>query len=267
MTPQHVMFPAETFLSQTEFDLFCSARQSLLDARFAYEQSLPAAARPGTCAPCLQTASFAPANLAENTSAPEKNAPDTNAPDWREGQLCDCPHRLGQRARAVLHFLQSRAGLGPTTRLLLFGPAGPLHARLAEGLHTVTHQPRLLPAPLRLDTASAAFTVVLSWDYLHRVPPLAEALAEIRRSLAPGGRFVFTVPFHYRAAGTRSRLAHVPRRAGRLPPEFRGEVHEIGWDILPMLDAAGFARSEAHGYWSDELGYLGAHNMLFSASA
>jgi len=118
----------------------------------------------------------------------------------------------------------------------------------------------------RLEAPDSGFTLAVSWDYLHHVPPLQAALGEIRRTLAPGGRFVFTLPFHYRASHTVSHLGHIPRRGGRLPAEFRGEIHDIGWDILAMLAAAGFTDSRAHHYWSDELGYLGAFNLVFSAS-
>lgn len=255
----HVCFPGEDFVSKAEFDRFMDAGQSRLDGRFAYEQTLVTAqavlVRPGSCACCLRTASYT-----------------TRSGNLRDGQVCDCPRRLGQRARAMLHFLEAEAGLDAWSRLLILGPVSPLDAVLAAGRATPLHVPRLFsagesPAGYRLDAADASCTLALSWDYLPRIPPLDAALAEVRRVLAGGGRFVFTLPFHWRAPHGVSRLTHIPRRGGRLPAEFAGEIHEIGWDILDRLRAAGFADARAHHYWSDELGYLGAANFLFAASA
>jgi SAM-dependent methyltransferase len=258
----HVGFPGETFISQAEFESFCSAQQSRLDSRFAYEQTLASAGsgliRTGSCAPCLRVARY-------STAA-------GTATDWRDGQVCDCDDRLGNRARAMLHFLEASASLDPWSRVALLGPMSPLDTRLARGRPAPIRLPRLewdsahdAIAGYRLPAADGDFSLAVSWDYLHHVPPLQTALAEICRVLQLGGRFVFSLPFHYRASHTISRLGHIPRRAGRLPAEFRGEIHEIGWDILAMLRQAGFSGSRAHHHWSDELGYLGAFNLLFSA--
>lgn len=256
-TALHVAFPGTSFLSQAEFDRHCAEQQSVLDARFAYEQQQASHDRGGTCAPCLRATRFA------TLPSPGPDA----APDWREGQTCGCPHRLGQRARAMLHHLGVCGALAPWGRVVTLGPSCPIAAHLAAACASTTHRPRLLPGRrVRMDAPDSTFTLAVAWDYLHRVPPLADALAAIAACLAPGGRFVFSIPFHYRAARTVSRLGHVPRRAGHLPADFRGEVHEIGWDILDRLADAGFRHSAAIGYWSDELGYLGSHNMLFSAA-
>lgn len=256
----HVGFPSESFISQAEFESFCQHKQSRLDERFGYERHLAAGSdvvqRRGSCAPCLRVTRYA------TDCQPE--------PNWRDGQICDCDDRLGNRARAMLHFLEAEAGLDRWSRLLLLGPPSPLEARLGRGGRTLVRLPALEwqsqdGAGYRLTAADGSFTLAMSWDYLHHVPPLQVMLAEVCRTLVPGGRFVFTLPFHYRASHTVSRLGHIPRRAGRLPAEFRGEIHEIGWDILDMLREAGFTASHARHYWSDELGYLGAFNLLFSA--
>jgi SAM-dependent methyltransferase len=261
----HVGFPGVDFISQTEFDAFCGGQQSQLDARFAYEQRLTAPGIPlcrdGSCAPCLRAAQFATGG---DVPAAGGGAPA----DWRDGQVCDCDDRLGNRARAMLHFMEASGALDGWSRVLLLGPRSPLDARLGRGRPAPVRLQRLLQddGGYRLEAPDGGFTLAVSWDYLHHVPPLQAALGEIRRTLAPGGRFVFTLPFHYRASHTVSHLGHIPRRGGRLPAEFRGEIHDIGWDILAMLTAAGFTDSRAHHYWSDELGYLGAFNLLFSAS-
>ncbi len=261
----HAGFPGENMLSQAEFEQFCQQNQELLKRRFLHEQRLvpevgsdgPAVIlREGTCAPCLRVANYTTA------------APAGGEPNWREAQQCDCTDRLGNRARAALHFLESVVGLADWSRVLLFGPPDVLDRRLAHGRPGFARQARLVAngSSFRLDSASAAFHAVVCWDQLHKVPPLAVALNEIRRVLAPGGSFVFTIPFRYRSAKTLSYLDRVRLADGSLPAEAEAEVHEIGWDILEMLRHAGFSRSLAHHYWSEELGYLGPFNMLFSAS-
>jgi SAM-dependent methyltransferase len=168
----------------------------------------------------------------------------------------------------MLHLLESEAGLDAWSRILLLGPRSPIDARLARGRPSPVRQARLSARPdgLALDSPDRAFTHVIAWDYLQRVPPLGLLLQEVGRVLAPGGVFVFTLPFHYHAVSTITRLGHVPRRAGMLPAEFGGDVHDVGWDILDRLHQVGFARARAHHYWSRELGYLGPNNFLFSAS-
>ncbi len=257
--PGCVRFPGVAFDGQAAFDAFCSESQALLDARFVYEQALAvcdgSVVREGSCASCVRVAHFL-----------------TQAGDWRDGQVCNCADRLGHRARAMLHFLQTCAGLDEQSALAFIGPPGPLEHRLAGQVSPPVILPRLLlsveaggDAVYRLDAPDGAFGIAICWDYLQRIPPLEEALLEIRRVLVSGGWFVFSLPFHYLAAETISRLGHVPRRAGRLPAEFRGEINEIGWDILDKLRAAGFSQAQVHHYWSDELGYLGAFNLLLSA--
>lgn len=269
MADAKLRFPGESFLSMAEFDAYCLENKDLLDARYAYEQRIggeAAVMRAGTCAACLCPSHF---------TTPAEQDPSGPPLDWRERQDCDCADRLGNRARAVLHFLDSTAGLAASSRVALFGPPSVLDRRLAEGRGDgFVRLPRLVRAGAsesnsggwRLDHRTGRFHVVVCWDHLQHVPPLDAALAEIHRLLAEGGQFIFTIPFRYRAPQTISRLVHLPRRAGLLPAEFRGEVHEIGWDILTRLREAGFNRAFAHHYWSDELGYLGAFNILFSAS-
>jgi SAM-dependent methyltransferase len=120
-------------------------------------------------------------------------------------------------------------------------------------------------AAFGLDAPDNSAHIVVSLDYVHRVPPLKSALAEIHRALVPGGHFVFTVPFRVNSEATSSFISHLPLVGGLLPAEFGAEVHEIGWDILESLRKAGFASATAHLYWSEELGYLGPFNFIFSA--
>ena len=244
--------------------------QPRMDARYLYERSLAVTGetilRDGTCAPCLR-----PARFTARTAGGEALADGRLVPNWREELTCDCEDRLNNRNRAMLHFLAAVAGLRTWSRVLLFGPPGPADRRIAAmagGIARSAPRPRRAAgdagAGHRLAAADAAFHLAVSSDYLHRVPPLEPALGELRRVLVPGGQLVFTVPFRALAARTVTRLDGLPRVAGRLPTEAGGEVHELGWDILDLLRAAGFTDARAHIYWSDELGYLGPFNMIVS---
>ena len=264
----HVRFPSVSFVSLAEFEEHCRDQQPRLQARLSYERSLASGEdsihRDGTCAPCLRTARFI-----SLTAGGEALADGRRLPNWREQLVCDCEDRLDSRSRALLHFLEAETGLRRWSRVLQFGPPGPAARRIAAAAGSVTGIARLgfARGGYRLEAADAAFHLVVSTDYLHRVPPLDPALAELRRVLVPGGRCVFTIPFRERSARTLSRLDGLPLLAGRLPTEAGGEVHDIGWDILGRLRAARFTDARAHCYWSDELGYLGAGGMIFSAAA
>ena len=262
----YVSFPSASFVSQAEFAEFRRATQDRLDARFVRETSLAARedvlSLPGTCALCLRITRFAC-----DTRAWERLPDGRRVPDWDESLVCDCADALGKRARAVVHFAQARAALRGWTRLLLFGPAHPSHRRLgALAAETVA-----CPAPqpdadgFRLPLAAAACHLAVAVECLHRVPPLDAALAEFRRVLAPGGSLLFTVPFRYNAARTVSR-PDLAQRDGRLPAMLREPAHEVGWDVLERLRAAGFVHAAVHCYWSAELGYLGPFSMIVHAA-
>jgi SAM-dependent methyltransferase len=264
----HARFPAVSFVSHAEFENHLRAAATELDALYRYERRLatrePVIHTSGTCAPCLRATHYTAA------TAGGEVLPDGRAvPNWRDQFICDCADRLNARCRATLHFLQSVVGVSPWTRLLLFGPERKLNARLRHLMPLTREVPRLTVAGgrYRLDAETASAHVVLALDALQAIPPLDAALAEFRRVLARGGQFVFTVPFHYRAAGTRSRLDHLPTNDGLLPAACHHDVHDFGWDVLRRLRDAGFRRPAAHAYRSEELGYIGPFSMIFSAEA
>ncbi|MBV9538985.1 MAG: methyltransferase domain-containing protein [Acidisphaera sp.] len=259
-------FPATSFASKLDFDRYLSAHRAILDQIYRHERTFataaPCSAFPGTCAPCFRAANF--------TGRPDLAAalPDGRCvPDWRESMVCNCRDRLNARQRATLHFLLSKTGITVWTRVLALGYATDLDRRITE------HAPRLArcshlvreDGAWQLRAATRSVDVALASDTLHMMPPLDPALAEIRRVLAPGGQFVFTVPFRLFAPATVSRVSELPRSNDDLPAIVGHEVHEIGWDILDRLRACGFRRAHGYTYRSEELGYFGIHNMIFAA--
>ena len=266
-TRLHARFPAVSFISQAEFNEYCRVAQPVLDTRYLHESSLTTrddtVLQLGTCAPCLRRAVFT-----SDTARWERMADGRRIPQWNDALACDCEDALTNRARALLHFVQSAAGLRDWSRLLLFGPAARVDRRLTALAGTTTRLARLLPGEssgsYRLDAETGSFHLAVAVDYLHRVPPLRAALAELRRVLTPGGSLVLTVPFRYRAARTMT-SARLPDVAGRLAVEYREAVHEIGWDVLDLLRSVGFRHAAVHSFWSNELGYLGSFNMILHA--
>ena len=66
--------------------------------------------------------------------------------------------------------------------------------------------------------------------------------------LRPGGSLVFTCPFDI-----------------DLSPEDQVVENIVGWSFFGVLRESGFRVVRAHLYWSEEQGYLGPFNLLFSA--
>ncbi len=260
--------PCHSFKNHDEFQQFCKNDKTLIDNRRIHEQSLATQADSiaidGTCGLCLRPARF----LAQTAYGEAVNG--GRLPDWREELSCDCEYRLASRERALLHFLRSHNAMTHWMRLLAFGDIGMLLPPLSAEVAEVVTVARLHAGPPgagpHLPVANAQCHMAVSLDTLHRVPPLQAAFAEIARAVVPGGRFVFTVPFQADIAKTTSSLAALQAKQDTLPVESPDPVHHIGWDVLDMLREAGFVDSTAFLYWSEELGYMGGRNFIFSAS-
>jgi SAM-dependent methyltransferase len=267
-------FPSTGLDSFEAFRRFRESRADYLDDCYRREQSLatvaPSVTVTGTCALCLQVTQFV-----SHTAGGERTVDGRAVPNWREQQSCGCDDRLNSRERAVLQYALAQYALpalgSPAWyRTALLGPAPGLFRRLTRLGAAPVLWPRLnaghAASAVALPAKDAGVSLVLCSDHLHCVPQLDAALAELARVLAPGGLLLFTVPFHANSRDTLSDLTRVPRRNGRMPTLMAEPVHQIGWNILDRLSAAGFEDCLAHCYWSEELGYLGPANMLFAAS-
>lgn len=260
-------FPARSFISKAEFDEHIRETRDQIDGRYQHELDLassePEVSWPGTCAPCLR-----PTVFTSRTAGGEVLPNGRVLPNWREELACDCEDTINASGRAMLHYAESVAGLVPMTRVLAFGPTTAVSRRIGT-LAKLVQRTRMLASggEHRIDLPDGCVQLVMCSDYLDQVPPLDAALAELRRVLARGGQLVFTVPFRADLAATISRTDHLPRLAGLLPAHYGASIHDLGWDVLARLRAAGFAAAAAHGYWSEELGYLGPFNMILTGTA
>jgi hypothetical protein len=248
-------FPYLRLGSQDEFKDYLRAGQTLLDRRYAYETERAKVVQPetltrsltapilvsaGTCALCLRPTEFT-------------TVVASGGVNWREQQICGCVHRLTCRFRALLHYIVTEIGPPPWTRLLLLGSAStiePWLQKLAMEIAVRARGGRLLQPP---QFEAQQYHLVVSCEHLGAEPELDGVLRALRAALLPGGQLVFTAPFDTTAATSR---ACQPEQPGVL-----------GWDIMERLRDAGFFDPAALLFWSEEFGYLGAYNMIFTAIA
>ncbi len=260
-----VGFPAVEFRSFTEFDQFYREQKPLIDLRWRYEQSLATTDKrlliDGTCGLCL-----VPVTFTSDTAGGEITA-GGRVPNWRENLVCACERRLINRERALLHYLVAGGALQPWMNMFACGDLGGLRPLLATMSARVIEleAAALAATPVaRIDVGAGGDRGhLLVWvESLERKMLSPHLLSAIAERLAPGGRFVFTAPFN--AGAPASAVPAGQDAAGAAAPV--GDPRFVGWDILPMLLAAGFDDAKASLYWSDELGYLGPLNFIFSAA-
>jgi SAM-dependent methyltransferase len=211
-------------------------------------------------------------------------------PNWRERLLC--PHcGLNNRMRAAIQLAHQCFDLDGGSRLYLTEATTPLYRWFAGHHPNVVGSERLGDrVPLgavneagvrnedvtRLTFGEGEVGLIASFDVFEHVPDYRRALEECHRVLRPGGGFLFTVPF--RRDSERNVVRAVLHPDGRiehlLPPQYHGDpldpegclaYYEFGWEILDQLREIGFARADAHLYWSPQLGYLGEEQIAFIA--
>ena len=244
-------FPFQSFSDAAAFHDFMTANRTLIDMRYAYESALAAHVQAqllistGSCGLCLRATEFA-------TFVPEKTEGGAvRAPNFREEQACGCADGLNARFRGLLQFIYGEIGVFPWMRVLVLGAAQCIEPRLRPLVASLCAQARSGQVGEACQVGNPPYHLIIASEYLHAVPLLGDTLAALHGALVPGGHLLFTAPFETAAAVSR---AHDD-----------GPV--LGWDILDLLAASGFAAAAAHLFWSEEFGYLGPFNMIFSAAA
>lgn len=284
--------PVSTFTSSAQYRSAQVFDAGVLAARAALERSLlPQGEQtfkvPGTCALCGAETEFQVSFM----FAPDREADGVRLPNWREH--LDCEHcKLVNRVRASLHFFQQRFRPRPTDSIYLTEAVTRTFNWLSDRFEHVTGSEYLGPdhAPgalvngvrnedlQRLSFPSGSFEYILSFDVLEHVPDADGAFRELYRCLKPGGSVLFTAPF---SVSAEENIVRAVMRSDStiehlLPPEYHGNpvdpdhgslaFRAFGWEMLDTLRCVGFERAEAHIYWSRLLGYLGPHQLVFTAT-
>ena len=235
-------FRMTRFHSRMEFEAYLTETEALRGNRWLYEQSLAtpndAVVLSGTCGLCLSSARFtAPTRGGETTGL-------GRVPNWREGLVCDCNQRLINRERALMHYLLDTSSLQPWMRVLGLGLLESLRPMLIQLSARLTYQPGPLDtiAIAKPHLGEQGYHLIVSVEQFGQ-PGMLSTLAS---RLVPGGQLVFTAPFDATGPEPTTKSA-------------------VGWSILDRLCECGFADAQACTYWSEEFGYLGPFNFIFSA--
>jgi len=222
---------------------------------------------------------------------PDERIGSTALPNWRERLVCpDC--QLNNRVRASIHFLETHLGMHPDSEAYMTEQTTPLFTFLDNKYPHITGSEYLgeqLPfgetndetgirneSITKLTFADEEFDFILSFDVFEHVPDYISAFSECLRCLKPDGVLLFTVPFV--CNNESSLLRAIINGDGELQhlfePEYHGDpvnqegclvFHHFGWEMLDKIRIAGFKAAKAHFFWSQELGYLGGDQILFTA--
>ena len=122
----------------------------------------------------------------------------------------------------------------------------------------------------RLSFADENFDLVISEDVFEHVADPERGFREILRVLKPGGRHIFTIPFHRTRTTTVVRAKPTPSGIVHLEPEeYHYDPHSPGpslvytdfsWDIVDRLTGLGF---EVDVVATHDPRHLGSHNEVF----
>lgn len=124
-----------------------------------------------------------------------------------------------------------------------------------------------------LSFADNALDLIISNDVFEHVPHPEKAFSECSRSLKPGGVMLATIPFGVNADKSTTRARLVGENLEHIQdPVYHGNplsddgslvFTDYGWDLLQLMESAGFFKVELNIYSSEELGHLGGGQIVF----
>jgi SAM-dependent methyltransferase len=212
-------------------------------------------------------------------------------PNWRERLVCQgCG--LNNRMRAALHVLVDSVRPDAAVRVLVAERNTPFFG------HLFRHYPRTTgfeylgrESPLGtcradgtrnedlrdLTFPDASFDVVLAFDVFEHIADVERAIIECRRVLSPGGCLFLSVPFLFSEPKNtiRARLRRDGSIEHLMEPEYHADslnsagclaFYHFGWEFLDQLCASGLRSVAARTYWSRRYGYLGAEQVVVTAT-
>ncbi|MDP9254134.1 MAG: class I SAM-dependent methyltransferase [Verrucomicrobiota bacterium] len=210
--------------------------------------------------------------------------------NWREHLLCPLCH-LNNRMRATIHLLAQTVAPTKQSHIYATEQSSPLFRHLQKRFPFAVGSEYLGDAvPLgqnnsagirnedltRLSFPGEIFDAILSFEVLEHIPDYRRAFAECVRTLKPGGKMLFCVPFDTSASCNRIR-ARV-RAEGTiehlLPPEYHYDpinsegclcFQHFGWEMMQQMKETGFSTVSALCYYSRDYGYLGGEQIQFFA--
>ena len=212
-------------------------------------------------------------------------------PNWRESLLCPSCH-LNNRMRAALHIFEQECQPNYNSKIYITEQITPLYNQFKKSFTHIYGSEYLGNSVAygtynnkgirnedltKLSFSKDEFDYILSFDTFEHIPNYKEALKECLRCLKPGGILYFSVPF-VKTAEKNIVRAYVSKNGEvkhLLPPEYHGDplnpngclcFYHFGWEILDELRMIGFKYANALLYWSEDLGYLGGEQIIFTAT-